>query len=680
MKVKISRKYTILWLIIFSVIGLNIIVLSLDDRIVYGKSGRLFFLPEISILTDFFVKPIKSDHILKYEKIEISRYTKGLSCSGLFKVQNKSVIYKDSCELLIFPKLEQPYIEIKLPQENYFDKKKSFKIYPFQKAYLAPYLGNLLNSKMNLIHLDYKYLLLDYENIEHPYFIREKYNGDLIEKQKVSNGIHFKLQNNTEQLLLSSIKSNNDQVRNNITTKVNKLNDIIKNNTFEQLNEIFDFNYLAQYFIYSNITGRNQFSNCRWVYRMTNGKIYPIATSHNTFKKFNVDREPIWRLLLKNDSFRVKLNDWISISKNLPNDKEIKTILNKYGANLSNYKENIKITQRELNFRLRKDAVIMINNKNKLKEFIKGMMTNNSKNMHLKIDKKTATLIENLGFIINKSKIIIPKGTYKIENDIILPEGYELIINAGAELYMGENVSIVVNDELHVIGTKQEKVIIKGDRNAPFGTIASIGYGTQNSTVEYLEISYGSEAMIDGKYLTGALCFYHQNVTLTNLECHSNCADDGLNVKYGNIEIKNSNFFDNLADKIDLDFCTGLIDNCYFSCSNGDINGDGLDLSGSNISINNSHFNKFKDKGVSVGEKSIATVKHSYFNENNNAISIKDLSMVRVINNLFRDNRVVFNLYMKKRIFGGGTLNLMDNAFERNLQKIKKDSVSNVYQ
>lgn len=677
------RKYRIIWGGVFLLLGLNIIVLFLDDDVVFGKTGKLFFLPEISILSDFLVKPIKSNHILKYEKIEITRFTKGMSCNGLFKVQNDSLIYGDSCELLIFPKLEQPYIEIKLPKENYFKQKRSVKIYPFQKAFLAPYLGNLLNSKMNLIHMHYDYILLNFENIKHPYFLREKYNGDLIEKQKVSNGIHFKLKNNSKydkiQISLSSIKNEDNIVRSYVTEKVNQLNFIIKSNAFELLNEIFDLEYLSQYFIYSNITGRSEFSNCRWVYRMSNGKIYPIATSHNTYKKFNIDREPIWGLILKNKTFKKNVFDWISKLTNLLSEIEIQKVVNKYAPTLSNYKKNINLTQRELNYRLRRDAKIMTENTDKLKEFLIGVRTNIAENSYPVIDGKTEALIEKLGFIINESKIVIPKGIYKIENNIIFPEGYELIINAGVELNMSKNISIIIKGDLHVLGTKQEKVIIKGDKNLPFGVIASIGYGAQNSRVEHLEISHGSEAMIDGKYISGALCFYHQNVTINNLTCFSNFADDGLNIKYGDIEIQNSTFYDNLADQIDLDFCSGLIDNCYFSCSNGDINGDGLDLSGSTININNSYFNKFKDKGLSVGEKSVVTVMNSSFNHNNNAISIKDLSRVTVLNNYFKDNQVVFNLYMKKRIFGGGTLNLEDNIFKNNYRKIKRDSLSEVY-
>lgn len=677
------RKYRIIWGVVFLLLGLNIIVLFLDDDVVFGKTGELFFLPEISIFSDFLVKPIKSNHILKYEKIEITRFTKGMTCNGLFKVQNNSLIYEDSCELLIFPKLEQPYIEIKLPKENYFKQKRSVKVYPFQKAFLAPYLGNLLNSKMNLIHMHYDYILLNFENIKHPYFLREKYNGDLIEKQKVSNGIHFKLKNNSKhdkiQISLSSIKNEDNIVRSYVTEKINQLNFIIKNNAFELLNEIFDLEYLSQYFIYSNITGRSEFSNCRWVYRMSNGKIYPIATSHNTYKKFNIDREPIWGLILKNKTFRKNVFDWISKWTNLPSEIEIQKIVNKYAPTLSNYKKNINLTQRELNYRLRRDAKIMTKNTDKLKEFLIGIRTNISENSYPVIDIKTEALIEKLGFIINESKIVIPKGIYKIENNIIFPEGYELTINAGVELNMSKNISIIIKGDLHILGTKQEKVIIKGDKNLPFGVIASIGYGDQNSRVEHLEISHGSEAMIDGKYISGALCFYHQNVTINNLTCYSNFADDGLNIKYGDIEIKNSTFYDNLADQIDLDFCSGLIDNCYFSCSDGDINGDGLDLSGSTININNSYFNKFKDKGLSVGEKSVVTVMNSSFNHNNNAISIKDLSRVTVLNNYFKDNQVVFNLYMKKRIFGGGTLNLEDNIFKNNYRKIKRDSLSEVY-
>jgi len=87
-------------------------------------------------------------------------------------------------------------------------------------------------------------------------------------------------------------------------------------------------------------------------------------------------------------------------------------------------------------------------------------------------------------------------------------------------------------------------VIIKAlDPQSPFGTFGIVGRNASPKTIiNGLHPSGGSEKFINGIYFSGALSIHHMDVELTNSLIESNHADDGLNIKYGNILIDNSVF------------------------------------------------------------------------------------------------------------------------------------------
>ena len=110
------------------------------------------------------------------------------------------------------------------------------------------------------------------------------------------------------------------------------------------------------------------------------------------------------------------------------------------------------------------------------------------------------------------------------------------------------------------------------------------------------------------------------------------------------IVINNSN-----ADSIDIDFSNGLIYNSVFSnCGFGNNNGDCVDLSGSIVDIENIIVNKAADKGISIGEQSIADIKNSSIKGSNIALAGKDLSEITVNNLLIRSSKTGISVFQKK--------------------------------
>jgi hypothetical protein len=280
-----------------------------------------------------------------------------------------------------------------------------------------------------------------------------------------------------------------------------------------------------------------------------------------------------------------------------------------------------------------------------------------------------------------KDELVIHPGVYEIHEDLFIPDKLKLVIEAGTTLLIAKDKALIGHGGLEVRGTSEKPVIITSiNPDKPFGTIGILGDEKTSSDIRYLHLSNGSERWIGGVYFSGGISFhYNHSVKISKSTISGNKADDGLNIKYSKILIGNSTFKDNSADQVDLDYCTGSAINSTFYFSNvGDNNGDGLDISGSSILVKDSTFSGFRDKGLSVGEKSNVLLNNNTFYNNSMGAAIKDLSHAYFIGNTFDNNEKDINVYQKKDIFGGGRIYLVPEnkrSYEIKYSLDKKSSV-----
>ena len=190
--------------------------------------------------------------------------------------------------------------------------------------------------------------------------------------------------------------------------------------------------------------------------------------------------------------------------------------------------------------------------------------------------------------------------------------------------------------------------------------IAAVGNKSTEVDINFLILSGGNEDSVNGAYFSGALSLYsHDIVKMTNSIVSNNFGEDGLNIKSSKVLLKNNTFLSNYSDQVDLDNTIGHVSGNNFSVQNeNSSNGDGLDLSGSKISIQGNNFSYFKDKGISVGEESEAVIFENTFSDNENGMAIKDSSIVHLKGNTFNNNIADINMYVKKNIFNEPVLYL----------------------
>lgn len=296
-----------------------------------------------------------------------------------------------------------------------------------------------------------------------------------------------------------------------------------------------------------------------------------------------------------------------------------------------------------------------------------------------------------LNLTIKERDVFLPEGQYHLNSNLIVPYGYNLIIDKGVDIKINSDKSILIYGGFKVEGTRLKPVTISNMyKDSAFGTVAAIGNGKSESVINHLYLWGGSNANINGAHLSGALSLYnHDSVEVLNSEVFNNSGDDGLNIKNSKVFLFNNKFHGNAADQVDIDVSDGLIENNKFLSKvekNGyhlnrisqDNNGDGADFSGSHVKIIKNYFEGFLDKAISIGENTTALVSNNDFLNNSSAITAKDQSKVYISSNNYISNDIDIQMYRKKPIFNS------PSVFDFNLEtgpvkNIKKTLDSQYY-
>jgi len=275
--------------------------------------------------------------------------------------------------------------------------------------------------------------------------------------------------------------------------------------------------------------------------------------------------------------------------------------------------------------------------------------------------------------------LILPGGIYRFDKNVIIPKCFDnWIISAGAILELGPGVSIFSYIPLKAAGTAQNPVLIhRLDDTKPWGVVAVIGQKDNTSQLENINISGGSQAYLNGIFVSGQISFYHSDVIIRNSAFYQASGDDSLNIKDAVGEVYGSVFHDNTFDAFDFDFAAkgSLIEGNQFY-NNGN---DGIDISGSSILIKGNKIISSGDKCISVGESSMPKIINNLLKGCNIGIAIKDLSESEITRNTIIENKDsgVF-LYQKKAIFGKSSAQLDKNIIWNNSVQIKTEDNSSV--
>tara|TARA_B100001250_G_scaffold300104_1_gene261800 strand:- start:35575 stop:38184 length:2610 start_codon:yes stop_codon:yes gene_type:complete len=461
-----------------------------------------------------------------------------------------------------------------------------------------------------------------------------------------------------------------------INKKNKYLNEIVgkKEQLFETANNIYDENYqILKY--NSNYIPRHRINHQKKIFFDDLDNNFNIANNYLNYHKVFITTQSLdsgFQVDIINDSFHDLLLENIVINKSdLSSDNQAKSILEKHPI-------NIILSKPQINENLRQHITkqtIFYDVSGSIENFeIRNMTTGKSfKKNEIYLNNKKAIKFStyedaidtlksnNISYeIYQRGKIIIKSGEYLISNSIILPNNYSLEIEPGTSFRLKEGASFLIKGDFTAKGTKKYPILFtSADPFKPFGVLAVIGKDRLvEVNVSHLEVSGGSEATIEGIRFLGQFSVHYSNFYANSITLSNSFSDDGGNIRNSNIDIRNSIFINNSFDQLDLDFCNGKLRGSFFEGnitevnSEIDPNGDGIDLSGSYVVLEDNIFSNFRDKGASIGEESVALFIENRFDENNKAVAIKDGSRAFFLdNNTFNDNFEDFSIYIKKPFY-----------------------------
>ena len=287
--------------------------------------------------------------------------------------------------------------------------------------------------------------------------------------------------------------------------------------------------------------------------------------------------------------------------------------------------------------------------------------------------KKDIKTIDEISVI--KNEYILKSGNYIFKEPLIIPPGNNLIIKEGTKISMKKNAYIQVeNGTVNFLGTKEKPIIFKplNETEKWKGLYVNsknfINQTSKMTNVEFHNIDYFNNNLIQ---LTGAINFINSKIKLKNIGIFGATAEDSLNIVNSIFEIENIKVSNTSSDAIDFDYSDGNLRDGFFK----NIEGDGIDTSGSNVQLSNVYFDQINDKAISAGEKSSLFIKDAQIQNSKIGIASKDTSYVSGNNINIKDCIWYdFAAYRKKPYFNGAKLDLK-NSSGCNMSIVQKGSL-----
>ena len=281
---------------------------------------------------------------------------------------------------------------------------------------------------------------------------------------------------------------------------------------------------------------------------------------------------------------------------------------------------------------------------------------------HIAKNIDTTSAFKFLKFFDNK--ILIPKGNFIIDKDLIIPKNKELIISAGSNIDLTNGSKIISYSRIIAEGSPNNPIKIWSSDN--LGECILISETQIESIIKYVYFKNLSNCSGSQIELTGSINFYNTNVIMDNVYFINNLkGDDYLNIINSKLNLNNIFFQNSHADALDIDYSIGKIENIKFN----NIGNDAIDLSNSSIELNNFQAEKVADKAISVGENSYLRGNLFKINGAFLGLAIKDQSEIDLNNLIIKNSNIPLATYIKKKEYNSSKLNINKYSENNNLNK-----------
>ncbi len=264
------------------------------------------------------------------------------------------------------------------------------------------------------------------------------------------------------------------------------------------------------------------------------------------------------------------------------------------------------------------------------------------------------TLVSNDIFTVKDKTIQFKIGKHQVNFDIVISEGYQVIIKAGTQLDFVENAKFISKSPVFMNGTQRNPIqIISSDETANGFTIIK---APKPSALKYVQFKNLKKLDFEGWQINSSLTFYESAVTLDHCQFEDCESESVLQIYRSPVKLLDISVLNAPFNGIKLDYCTGEITNATIKNTGG----NGIDVLGGNIQIANTVLEEVKDKAISVGNNGMATINTTTIDNTNIALASKDLSTIQVDFINIKNCQHGFTAFQKKPEYGGGKILVKD--------------------
>lgn len=245
-----------------------------------------------------------------------------------------------------------------------------------------------------------------------------------------------------------------------------------------------------------------------------------------------------------------------------------------------------------------------------------------------------------------KKTITFSSKQVTINQDLIIPQGFQFIIYPGTSIDIVNNAKILSHSPVFFQGTKVQPIkVLSSDKTGQGLLVLAQGLESKLNYVSFDNLTNPKKGSWN---VTGAITFYESPVTLNHTSISNNRCEDALNIIRTHFRMSNSKISLTQSDAFDGDFVKGIIESCSFE----NLGNDGIDISGSDLTIKKVIIKNAGDKGLSAGEDSKMTVENVEIYNSEIAVAGKDLSIVDIKTLKIDQTKLGFTAFQKKPEFG----------------------------
>ena len=256
-------------------------------------------------------------------------------------------------------------------------------------------------------------------------------------------------------------------------------------------------------------------------------------------------------------------------------------------------------------------------------------------------------------------QMTIPTGNWKINRPLRVPEGIRVNIEPGATLEFSPGSYLFVRGPLMMKGTEKLPITLKGqgkgDERGNWQGIVVLQAQSQ-SFWSHVNV-YDTTGIVQPDWsLTGGVTLYESEIHMENCHFRGNVAEDALNIVRTNFHLTNVDIEDAASDGLDVDFGEGKIFGGSYSSIGSRGGGDAIDVSGSQVVVENVVIRHIQDKGLSVGEGSSLKAKNVHIERASVGAVSKDGSLLEIVDSRIESVTAALMAYTKKPEFGPGKI------------------------